>query len=100
MRVAPGSLLAKVLATSMSYGEPVDVNSTHHQLLGRIAPTLRACAWAPDGVVEAVERTDSDDPSAPFVLGVQWHPESMADERQRSILRGFVQAARAYQERP
>ena len=99
VRVAPGSLLARVLATSMTYGEQVDVNSMHHQLLGRIGKGLRASAWAPDGVVEAVEPSDAhgDDDTTPFLLGVQWHPEAMADDRQRGIFRGFAAAASAYQ---
>ena len=45
------------------------VNSVHHQAIKVIAPGLRACAWAPDGVVEA-----ACDP-AREVYGVQWHPE-------------------------
>ncbi|WP_434418538.1 gamma-glutamyl-gamma-aminobutyrate hydrolase family protein [Nannocystis pusilla] len=45
------------------------VNSVHHQAIKALAPGLRACAWAPDGIVEAAadERRD--------IYGVQWHPE-------------------------
>lgn len=45
------------------------VNSVHHQAIKDLAPGLRACAWAPDGVIEAVcdERRD--------LWAVQWHPE-------------------------
>ena len=45
------------------------VCSAHHQAItdpGR----LRVIARADDGVIEAI-----DDPSLPFYLGVQWHPE-------------------------
>jgi putative glutamine amidotransferase len=47
-------------------------------------------AWAPDGVVEAIELPDH-----PFALGVQWHPEALAgrEPRHRAILRGLVAAA-------
>ena len=45
------------------------VNSVHHQAIKVLAPGLRASAWAPDGVVEAVS-----DP-ARLLFGVQWHPE-------------------------
>ena len=31
-------------------------------------------AWAPDGIVEALEG-----PGPRFLLGVQWHPERLAD---------------------
>lgn len=52
----------------------VGVNSIHHQAIGQVGAGLRAVAWAPDGIVEAVERTDG----AP-VVAVQWHPESLID---------------------
>jgi len=48
---------------------PDRVNSTHHQAVDGLG-SLRPVAWAPDGVVEAV-----DLPGHPFCLGVQWHPE-------------------------
>ena len=50
------------------------VNSFHHQAVKAVAPPLRVCARATDGVVEAVY-----DPDKPFVLGVQWHPERMKE---------------------
>jgi putative glutamine amidotransferase len=36
---------------------------------------LRIVAYAPDGVIEATE-----DPSFPFYVGVQWHPERQHEE--------------------
>jgi len=48
----------------------MEVASWHHQGVDRLGEGLRAVAWAPDGVVEAVELD-----GAPFVLAVQWHPE-------------------------
>ncbi len=58
------------------------VNSVHHQSICEIAPGLRATAFAPDGVIEAIE---PDGASAGVDLdhwlrGVQWHPEWL-DER-------------------
>jgi putative glutamine amidotransferase len=50
------------------------VNSLHHQALKEVPPALTVVARAPDGVVEAIEITDH-----PFALGVQWHPEELAD---------------------
>jgi putative glutamine amidotransferase len=58
-----GSLAKRVLAGADR------VNSIHHQAVATTGPTLRATAWGPDGVIEAVE--------APGVLGVQWHPERL-----------------------
>lgn len=49
----------------------LDVNSVHHQGLSEIAAPLRATAWAPDGVVEAVEMKDMSE----WIAAVQWHPE-------------------------
>lgn len=50
-----------------AHGERAFVNSYHHQAVDRLAPSLRAVAWAPDGLVEAVEGEG--------VVAVQWHPE-------------------------
>lgn len=60
----PNSLVGRLL------GGVREVNSIHHQAVGRPGPELRASAYSPDGVVEAVEGEE--------VLGVQWHPERMA----------------------
>lgn len=48
------------------------VNSFHHQAVRRLGKNLRATAWSCDGVIEALEHT-----GAAFVLGVQFHPETM-----------------------
>jgi putative glutamine amidotransferase len=56
----------------------------------RLGEGLAAVAWAPDGVVEAVEM-----PGAPaFVLGVQWelHEEWQDDERTLGVWRVFADA--------
>ncbi|MGG3466848.1 gamma-glutamyl-gamma-aminobutyrate hydrolase family protein [Neobacillus pocheonensis] len=54
--------------------ERVRVNSLHHQAIDNVASNLRIVAQAADGVIEAVE---SIHPTT-FMVGVQWHPESMA----------------------
>jgi putative glutamine amidotransferase len=66
VRIAAGSWIAGVHGA----GEHL-VNSVHHQAIRALAPALRASAWAPDGVVEAVEHVDP----ARFAAAVQWHPE-------------------------
>jgi putative glutamine amidotransferase len=65
--VRPGSRLAAVLGVTH-----LSVNSFHHQAVDRLGTGLRACAWAPDGTIEAIE-----DPERPFVLAVQWHAETL-----------------------
>jgi putative glutamine amidotransferase len=70
----------------------LNVNSSHHQAVGRVADGLRVTAQAPDGVVEGLE-----DPSHPFYVGVQWHPEDMPDEDSATAIFGaFVEAARKH----
>ncbi len=43
---------------------------SHHQQAVADPGTLRVIAHSPDGVIEAI-----DDPTRPFYIGVQWHPE-------------------------
>jgi putative glutamine amidotransferase len=52
--------------------DAIDVNSIHHQAVGRVGDGLVVSARCPeDGVVEGLER-----PASRFVVAVQWHPES------------------------
>jgi putative glutamine amidotransferase len=48
------------------------VNSVHHQAIRTPAPGMIVEATAPDGIIEAARYQR---PGAPFVFGVQWHPE-------------------------
>jgi putative glutamine amidotransferase len=61
--------------------------SWHHQALDRLGEGLRAVAWAPDGIVEAVEAD-----GYPCLLAVQWHPELTAstDATQTALFETFV----------
>jgi putative glutamine amidotransferase len=54
------------------------VNSAHHQGLGRIADDLMISAVSPDDVPEAIEYGDKT--NKPFLLCVQWHPERLKIE--------------------
>jgi putative glutamine amidotransferase len=66
--LAPGSRLAAL------YGrDRLEVNSLHHQAVDRPGPGLRVTASAPDGTVEGIESEDGR------ILGVQWHPELLAE---------------------
>jgi putative glutamine amidotransferase len=68
----------------------LNVNSSHHQAIGRVANGFRVAAHAPDGIVEGLE-----DPAHPFYVGIQWHPEDMSGEASASSLFGaFIEAAR------
>ncbi len=69
--------------------ERLEVNSYHHQGVRTVGTGLHAVAVAPDGLVEAVERTGRS-----FMLGIQWHPEFMPrDDKEQSIFRSFAAAA-------
>lgn len=72
---------------------PLQVNSLHHQGIKDLAPGLRPTAFAPDGIIEAVEL-----PGHPFGLAVQWHPEWLTgQEHTRRLFKAFVDAAHARQ---
>ncbi len=49
-------------------------NSFHHQAINHVGKSLVVTGTTGDDVIEAIEM-----PSHSFVLGVQWHPESMLD---------------------
>jgi putative glutamine amidotransferase len=67
------------------------VNSSHHQAIREPGCNLRVVGTAPDGVIEAVEWIGD----AKWVMGVQWHPERMVDDKlARSLFRELVAAAR------
>jgi putative glutamine amidotransferase len=84
VRLRRGSRVAALLGD----GE-VHVNSFHHQAIRKLGSGLRAVGRAPDGVIEAVE---GDGPR--FVVGVQWHAESLMESpEQARLLRAFVEAA-------
>ena len=71
MRIAPDSHLARILGTTT-----LRVNTFHLQAVAAPGHALSASAWAPDGVIEAIENADGS------VLGVQFHPERMGSRVQ------------------
>lgn len=74
------------------------VNSHHHQALNTLGRDLRAVAWSPDGLIEAIE--DARDGGA-WAVGVQWHPEIawQQDELSINLFSAFVAAARSFSAR-
>ena len=80
-----GTLLREIIGL-----DAVPINSRHHQAVKKLGRNLRACAFAPDGLIEAVESTDGYP-----LLGVQWHPESLEDRflPQRAIFNWLVREA-------
>jgi putative glutamine amidotransferase len=86
VEVRPDSRLGRLLGAGR-----VQVNSMHHQGLKALGRGLTAVAFAPDGLVEGVER-----PGDAFVVGVQWHPEELAEAHapMRRLFADFVAAAK------
>jgi len=83
--VTEGSRLRAILGTGRT-----DVNTAHHQAVKRLGSGWIATAACDDGVIEAIER---DDPRH-FALGVEWHPELMADRpEQQALFDALVAAA-------
>jgi putative glutamine amidotransferase len=70
-------------------GQVAHVNSFHHQAVEQVASGFVVAAYAPDGVVEAIEYT-----GAQFAIGVQWHPEGLvdADPSMLALFTRFVEA--------
>lgn len=89
LRVAEGSRLHAAFGAT-----EVKINSMHHQAVQRIGEGLAATAWAPDGLVEAVEGTDPDH----FLVGVQWHPEMLIDTHAgtKRLFEDFIEAANQF----
>lgn len=77
------SRLATALGTTQ-----LSVNSFHHQAVDCLGTGLHACAWAPDGTIEAVE-----DGEQPFVLAVQWHAETLRVPGQEALIEELVSVA-------
>jgi putative glutamine amidotransferase len=67
VRISPRSRLHRLFRA-----QTLETNSFHHQAVNRVGTGLRATAHAPDGTIEAIEGTG-------FVVGVQWHAETLAE---------------------
>jgi putative glutamine amidotransferase len=85
IRIEPDSRLADIIGS-----ETCEVNSLHHQAVRRVGPMHRAVATSPDGVIEAIENSDAQ--ANRWELGVQWHPEKMAEASSRRLFHAFVDA--------
>jgi anthranilate synthase component 2/putative glutamine amidotransferase len=80
VRIRPSSLLGGIL------GRTAPIRCYHHQAIRRLGAGLLPSAWHADETVEAVELPDRR-----FVVGVQWHPETVPDDLR--LFKALVQAA-------
>ena len=88
--LSPQSMLASIYATDGKEPNTLCVNSFHHQAVSHGGPRFKATAWAPDGVIEALESTEMKP-----ILGVQWHPEWLGDDG-LPIFRWLVEQANLF----
>lgn len=68
------------------------VNSRHHQANRNVIEPLIVSGKSSDGIIEAIESKHHT-----FVLGLQWHPESLLvadDEASGKIFKGFIDKCR------
>ena len=89
LEIAAGTHLAAALE---GHGTPPAI-SYHHQAVDRLGEGFTATAWAADGHVEAMERSEG------WFVCLQWHPEDTAanDPAQQRIYDAFVERAIARQ---
>lgn len=85
VEVAATSRLRRILDRS-----DVLVNSMHHQGVKQLGSGLVVSAVAPDGLIEGIESANGH-----FMIGVQWHPESLVDhdDGMRRLFNTFITAS-------
>lgn len=79
----------ETLLRNLLGAETAQVNTYHHQAVKQLAPSMKALAFADDGITEAAVCEDKK-----FLLGVQWHPERMDNDLSNLLWTLFVNAAR------
>lgn len=81
INIVDDTLLSKIITN-----KEIKINSRHNFHLNKVK-SLKVCAYSSDGIIEAVEVINKK-----FVLGVQWHPESMLeyDECANKIFDAFI----------
>lgn len=82
--VQPSSHLAELLGPDRTW-----VNALHSQAIDCLAEGLIVSAREANGIIQAIEH-----PDAPWLLGVQWHPEYLPQRRrQQALFRELVRQA-------
>ncbi len=84
VQAVPGTVFADLFGT-----QSFEVNTRHVQAVATVGEGLWASAFAPDGVIEALEGEGGR------LLGVQFHPEGMGAAMQ-PLFRHFIRQARAF----
>lgn len=71
VNITPGTMLSEIFDGE----DTIYVNSFHHQAVDNPGKHMRTAATAPDGTIEAIESSEQKP-----IIGVQWHPEWLADD--------------------
>lgn len=84
VRIEPSSRLGRIVGD-----QTLPVNSMHHQGIRTLGEGLTATAFAPDGLIEALESSNDQ-----YLVAVQWHPEALADRdaKMAALFHSFIQA--------
>jgi putative glutamine amidotransferase len=83
VQVKKGTILSGIVQR-----EKFKINSFHHQAVRKIPNEFKVSALASDGIIEAFESKIHT-----FVMGLQWHPESMIsknDPVSSAIFKAFI----------
>ncbi len=85
VKFEPGSRLAKIMRCN-----PCRVNALHHQAVNKPGDGMQIVGRDEHEIVQAIEN-----PSKPFLVGVQWHPELLPfSPPHRRIYAALIDAAR------
>ena len=81
INIIKDTLLSKIINK-----KEIEINSRHNYHLSKVN-NLKVSAYSEDGFIEAIEM-----PNKRFILGVQWHTESMLeyDENSNEIFKVFI----------
>jgi len=90
------SLIARIFGKST-----IQVNSSHHQAVQKLAKPLRVTGRAPDGIIEALELRPEDAGLMPYLLAVQFHPERLVRGHPEfvELFRSFTEACAVHRGR-
>jgi putative glutamine amidotransferase len=89
--IIKGSLLNDIIGDTSG-----NVNSYHHQGIGKLADSFKMVAFAEGGIPEAIEWKNPEGKA--FLLAVQWHPERMnfSDKFSRALAISFINETQKY----
>lgn len=63
----------------------INVNSAHHQAVGKLGDNIIASSFASDQIIESIEHVKHK-----WCIGVQWHPEFLITREDRILIKNFI----------